>query len=458
MALDFKSKLRLLDASGSGGTGLPSALSGSGAPGDRSHPQREASSSTRAPPPSSWSKADRIAQLRALMQEVAERPRACPDRAASGTEVPLPGELRSTTHGPIQLVEEFLEPSHRHGQVAIRDALDVDGTLVAKLALEPELAGVDFSRMVILDTETTGLSIASGTVPFLIGVAWFEDQSLCVQQLFLRRPGEEVPILQFLADRLRWASCLVTYNGKTFDWPLLRARYVLNRVPMVEPPAHLDLLHCARRIYRRRLQRVRLVHLEEAVLGMCREYDVDGAEIPRLYLDYLRRGEAGPLTGVIEHNVNDLVALAAILAKMSRHFARVVRSDDPRDHLSYAKLAVRSKDPVRARAFAEAAADGGGDSGVTVEALLLAATLARRRKDLPEEEQALEEAVEKGGEHPILGPTVHLAAAKCFEHRSKNFSRALVHAARTAPLEGPAGQEKRMARLRRRLARASEDS
>ena len=123
---------------------------------------------------------------------------------------------------------------------------------MASLALDPRLAGVDFRRVLYLDTETTGLAGGTGTVPFLVGLAWFEERSLRVHQLFLRRLGEEAPMLRVLAERMAESSCLVTFNGKSFDWPLLRTRFVLNRVPVPAELPHLDLLHCARRVFKHR--------------------------------------------------------------------------------------------------------------------------------------------------------------------------------------------------------------
>jgi uncharacterized protein YprB with RNaseH-like and TPR domain len=130
---------------------------------------------------------------------------------------------------------------------------------LAQLALNPELESIDLRRALFFDTETTGLAGGTGTVPFLIGIAWFEDESMRIQQLFLPEMGKEAPMLHWLRERVQQSSCVVSFNGKAFDWPLLRTRFVLNRVPAPSLPPHLDLLHCARRVLRPRLQSVRLV-------------------------------------------------------------------------------------------------------------------------------------------------------------------------------------------------------
>lgn len=364
----------------------------------------------------------------------------------------LPGEARETEYGELHLIDAYLEPRHHHGKAPIDRALDVCTKRLAQLALDPALEEVDFTRALFLDTETTGLAGGTGTVPFLIGIGWFEDQSMRIQQLFLPELGREAPMLHWLRERVAESSCVVSFNGKAFDWPLLRTRFILNRVPAPPLPPHLDLLHCARRILKQRLKSVRLVELERRVLGMYREDDVSGALIPQLYFDYLDGGAVAPLAKVIEHNANDLIALAALVAQLVGHFDEVHGEDDPRDHLAYAKVAERSGDSVRARTFAEAAARGGGEAVCTVEACLLNARMARRGGDVDAEERALLEALEAASDDP-LGAAVRLALAKLYEHRRKDLGRALEHASATGMAEGDEAAQRRVARLERRLSK-----
>ena len=363
----------------------------------------------------------------------------------------LPGQRRDTEHGELHLIDEYLEPRHHHGQAPIAEALHVSTERLAQLALDPSLEGIDLQRALFFDTETTGLAGGTGTVPFLIGIGWFEDQSMRIQQLFLPELGREAPMLHWLRERVQQSSCLVSFNGKTFDWPLLRSRFVLNRVRAPVLPPHLDLLHCARRVLRSRLKSVRLVELERKVLGMYREDDVSGALIPQLYFDYLGGGDVSPIAKVIEHNANDLIALAALVAELVNHFDEVHGGDDPRDHLAYAKVAERTGDRARARSFADAAAQGGGESMCTVEACMLNARMARRGGDVDDEERALLDAL-RAADDEILRAGVRLALSKLYEHRRKDLARALEHAAGTALAEGEDAAERRVARLERRLA------
>lgn len=362
----------------------------------------------------------------------------------------LPGAPHETAHGTVHRIAHLLEPHHCHGRVSVASALGAEPELVAELALDPVFDGLDLSRMVLIDTETTGLSIASGTLPFLIGMAWFEDESLHVEQLMLTQLGCEAPMLRVLAERLAWASCVVSYNGKSFDWPLLRARYVMNRIETPPLPAHLDLLHCARRVFKRRLESVRLVDMERDLLGFVREHDVDGAEIPGIYLTFIRSGDPGRLDGVVEHNGNDLIALAAILGELTRRFSTVHRADDPLDHLGYARVAERAGDRERALRFSLAALEGGGDDSCTFDASMLRARVARRSANPALEEEALLNAL---GVHPCA--RVHLELSKLYEHRVKCLSRALRHAVETIGVETFEENERRVLRLQRRLARAN---
>jgi len=397
---------------------------------------------------------ERIARLRALIGDVVARDReqrpVLPQRREPGV-LPL-GEAQDTPHGPVHVIERWLEPQHCHGRVAVRSALELDPALIAVLALEPSFAALDLSRMLILDTETTGLAGGAGTVPFLIGLGLFDGGVLKLEQLFLRNLGAEAPLLHRLGDRLARASVLVTYNGKAFDWPLLRARFILNRVPLPASPPHLDLLHCARRVLKPRLPSVRLVEVEAALLDLRREDDLDGAEIPGRYLRYLRGEDPRTLLPVLTHNENDVIALAAVLWRLCTHLARVRPEDDPHDHLAYAKLALRARDLERAQAFAEAVAAGSEAAPLRLQAAQLRALVARRRGDVHAAELAWHEALAHVSCERSAGQ-VHLALARLYERQLRNPASAHRHARFTEPIEGPLAHGRRLGRLRRLLER-----
>lgn len=381
------------------------------------------------------------------------------EHAARGPRVSeLPGVTHVTEHGELHVVEHHCERTERHGARAIHTARSVDPDVVATLALDPQMRGLDFSRALYIDTETTGLMGGTGTVPFLIGTAAFEGEQLVVRKLMLRRLGEEAPMLHALAERLREATCVVSFNGKSFDWPLLRTRFVMNRVKAPPVPPHLDLLHCARRVWKGRMERVRLVDIEREVLGFEREDDVAGSEIPGLYMAYLRRGDPAPIARIIEHNRLDLIALAALLAELVDQFTGLGADEDPRDKLACARVAERAGDAVLARALASASVLTLGQGKNAAEAWLLHARVARREGDVEREEQALLEAVAAltvAGVEPapsLVGAQVHLALAKLYERKRKDPLRALPHAQLTVPAEDEDQAARRLARLHQALS------
>lgn len=374
--------------------------------------------------------------------------------------IPLSEQLASfgAPQAPrFKTIETLLEPDHVHGRVPVLRAKSQPPGLLAALALDPRLAEIDFSRALFLDTETTGLSGGTGTLAFLIGLARFVDDCFQVEQLLLLEPGAERPMLELLRTRIEESSCLVTFNGKTFDMPLLNTRFVLER--MKPPPVlpHLDLLHCARRVYKKRLREVRLVRLEEEVLGMRRDRDVHGSEIPGLYWTFVRSGAYGTIAPVIEHNANDLVALAALMVRMGERFATVCHEDDPIDHYSMAQVALRAGDPPRALAFALAAAEGGAPEEIGARALELAARIELERGELDLALDRLKQALYLGAAEPLLFSGLHLKLAKLYEHKKKDYAKAAEHARFTLLAEGEISHERRRARISSRASRSTSD-
>lgn len=175
----------------------------------------------------------------------------------------------------------------------------------------------DPEQWLFLDTETTGLAGGSGTYAFLVGIAWWEGGGLETEQFFLREYSEERSLLFALRERIAERPVLVTFNGKSFDWPLLETRYrMIRKVSIPSPVAHLDFLHPARNLWRLRLGSVRLSELERHILGWDRGADVLSGQIPQIYFDYLRGGPVERLVPVLNHNQMDLRGLAALSSRI----------------------------------------------------------------------------------------------------------------------------------------------
>jgi hypothetical protein len=260
----------------------------------------------------------------------------------------------------------------------------------AALSRHMRSALADSSRWLFLDTETTGLAGGTGTYPFLVGIAWWDAGGLQVEQFFMRDFSEEHSLLHELAARLAERSILVTFNGKTFDWPLLENRFAMTRsIPTPRLAAHLDLLHPARALWKLRLGSVRLVELERRVLdaqrlGWHREDDIASALIPQYYFDYLRGGSLDPLVGVVRHNQMDLRGLAALFGKINSILASQDTDRngiDSLDLFGLSRFLERRGDRDRAQVACTQALQLGLPAEIRPRARRELAFLAKRRGD-----------------------------------------------------------------------------
>ncbi len=206
-------------------------------------------------------------------------------------------------------------PGHRpHGSADIGALIELPDTLLDILS-DNEITGVPPERWAFLDTETTGLAGGSGTYPFLIGVGRITRAGFSVRQFFMREFAEEPSQLAALEAHLNEFDVLITYNGKSYDQPLLETRYRMNRrKPPFARLRHLDLLHGARRLWKLRLESCKLIQLEQQILGVCREGDLPGHIIPYVYFEYLRDQEATRLIPIFHHNAIDILTLACLTA------------------------------------------------------------------------------------------------------------------------------------------------
>jgi uncharacterized protein YprB with RNaseH-like and TPR domain len=220
-----------------------------------------------------------------------------PPRRRVAIEHLASGYFHTTSHGQCFVAEATYPPDHLHGDLPLSAFLDLPAEIVAQVARDGALAGVNLQRACFLDTETTGLSGGAGTMAFMVGLGYFDETGFRLRQYFLRDPGDEPPMVEALAEILPQFEALVSFNGRGFDVPILENRFILARIP---PPttgmSHLDLLPPARRLWRYSLPSCALTALERDVLGVMREQDdVPGGLIPYLYRDYLRTGDArGP--------------------------------------------------------------------------------------------------------------------------------------------------------------------
>jgi uncharacterized protein YprB with RNaseH-like and TPR domain len=291
------------------------------------------------------------------------------------------------------------------------------------------------AKWLFLDTETTGLAGGTGTYAFLVGLAWWDAGGLQAEQLLIRDFAEEHSMLHELATRIAERPVLVTFNGKTFDWPLLENRFTMTRaISTPRLAAHVDLLYASRALWRLRLGSVRLVELERHVidasrLGWHREEDVLSANIPQYYFDYLRGGPATPLIGVVRHNQMDLRGLAALVGKIDALLTAETRNRSgdefhSLDLLGLSRFLHKRGEKDRAHGACAQALDFGLPTEFRLQARRELALFAKRRGEHDQaaalwQEQASELS---GNPHDAIHACEQLAIY--YEHRMKDFQRA----------------------------------
>jgi uncharacterized protein YprB with RNaseH-like and TPR domain len=372
-----------------------------------------------APPPLSLeeeSAPSLLDDLRRRMDAILTRTRSEPPRELPAVDCPdLPFAVERTELGPLHVRTLRLSGAHRVGRFPVTSARTASSELLALLALDPRLATCDLAGALYLDTETTGLGPGAGTVAFLIGLAfWDRDIGLVCEQLLVRQLGEEAPVLARVAERIAQASMLVTFNGKSFDLPVLRTRFVMGRAAFPDEPPHLDLVHVARRLHHGRGFGARLGAVEREVLGFVRENDVPSGEVSACYLHFLRTGDTRALLGVVEHNLWDVVSMAAIVGLYGEPLEGTQLHAE--DLVGVARTLKRAGYKDRASDVVdEALARGAGNAGV-----LARAEIAKARGDKARalaDFEALAATVDD--------PKVRLELAKLYEHHAKDAARAL---------------------------------
>jgi len=239
-------------------------------------------------------------------------------RGARPIEALLPGEILATEHGACFLHREHYPLDHLHGGLPLSALLAHPAQVPALLARDERLAALDPTRWAFVDTETTGLAGGTGTYAFLVGIGLFEADGFTVYQFFMRDYDEEPAQLQSLARILEPLHAVVSFNGKSFDLPLLETRFIMTRqTPLLRGAPHLDLLPVSRRIWKHRLESCALSNLEEEVLGVRRaQEDVPGWLIPGLYGDYVRSRDAIEMPRIFYHNAQDILSLVILAARL----------------------------------------------------------------------------------------------------------------------------------------------
>ena len=425
--------------------GLPASETRRGGAGG--HKDRPLESNWESPPLTPNQKL--IAQLRRQVQRMEQkRVVPCPEPLLVGDVLPMPPD-------DVELITRETYPlGHAFSPEAVLQRPDPTtlGALLHLLGIRDAPDPLAPEDLLFFDLETTGLSRDTGNLPFLTGLGFFEEQGFTVEQLFLADPAREPEALERLAVHLDRPRLLVSFNGRSFDLPILRNRAVIHRWAStlnLDSHAHLDLLPPCRRLFRTRLTDCRLKTLERELLGYTRVGDPEGSEVCVIYQEYLQTGLWGRMPDVLSHNLLDIALMAPLLERLCGHaLAPLHWGEDSRELLGSGSLHIEQGDAELGERCLRRGLELGGDPTCrkfTMQALAnhlrragrhdeAAGIWERYRREFPQENTAYE------------------ALAKYHEHNAKDL-RAALALARSAPHRDD-DVEHRLQRLHRRVARA----
>jgi uncharacterized protein len=354
-------------------------------------------------------------------------------RAALGTHPPppvrrryaalesmYPGREIETDYGPCFMAEWSFPLDHCHGHQPLASARTLDDGGAACVARDAAYKAP--VRPVFFDTETTGLSGGTGTYAFLVGLGTIEADRVVVRQYVMRDYDEEPALLDAVSRQLAQHDAIVTYNGKTFDVPLMETRFIASRRSGgAIPSAHLDLLFPARRLLRGQLERCALGDVERSVLGFHRVEDLPSWMVPSVYFQFVREADPRLLGGVLEHNRDDILSLVALTGWLARTYQSTPCTQTntrllTRVARTYASIGWHERAMQLLLRVVESAHSGDWRAEAALD-------LARLRRGAGLGSDA-EEMWNIASDHSALGIDALVAWAKYLEHERRDFERA----------------------------------
>lgn len=311
---------------------------------------------------------------------------------------------------------------YQHGKYSFKELTEVIA-LWNNTALDHPLSakGLSSEDLFFFDTETTGLGGGAGNTIFLLGYAYLEENHIVVRQHVLPRPGNEIPLYQSFLEHINYET-LVTYNGKAFDWPQLKTRHTLikEHVPLLPEFGHFDLYHASRRLWKNKLEKVKLSAVEEEILGLKRENDIPGYLAPMIYFDFVERKNPEILLGVMKHNEIDILSLITLYIHLSRQILQIDGYNE--ETLEIARwLAYLGKKEEALETYARLL-----EAGTEEEITSAKHAIAFQKKRNKEYDAALEvwfEVADKGSEKQRTEAMLELS--KLLEHHYKLYEKAL---------------------------------
>jgi uncharacterized protein len=363
----------------------------------------------------------------------------------------LSGEEISTSLGTHYETERLYERHRRHGSIGIVDLESLPPDLLDPIS-NGAIRGVPPERWCFFDTETTGLMGGSGTYAFLIGVGRITPQGFRVRQFFMRDYGEEPSLLAALTEHLKQFQVLITYNGRTYDQPLLETRYrMVRQRPPFTSLVHLDLLHGARRLWNLRFDSCRLVELENQILGVERQGDLPGELIPYVYFEYVRTQEIFRLMPVFHHNAIDILTLACLTAIVPRAFTAPDKAglNHGAEMVGLARWWRQAEQHENALALFRQAVQNNLSDELLFRTLW---DIAALEKKLGREHAALPVLTDLAASRNPWRAAALVELAKYYERRERNYALALEMTRGALDLEPTEALQRRADRLQKRIS------
>jgi hypothetical protein len=356
----------------------------------------------------------------------------------------------ATPHGVHYETERLYERHRRHGSVGIVDLEALSHDLLDPIT-NGQIRGVPPEKWCFLDTETTGLAGGSGTYAFLVGVGRITPQGFRVRQFFMRDFGEEASQLSALTEHLKQFDVLITYNGRTYDQPLLETRFrMVRQRPPFSSLEHLDLLFGARRLWNLRFDSCRLVELENQILGVERQGDLPGELIPYVYFEYVRTHEIFRLMPVFHHNAIDILSLACLTAIVPRAFhAGHAGFSHGAEMVGLARWWRQAEQPENALALFRQAIEKNLSDELLFRTLW---DIAALEKKLGREHAALPVLTDLAASRNPWRAAAFVELAKYYERRERNYALALEMTRSAIELDPSGALQRRAERLEKRIA------
>jgi uncharacterized protein len=281
--------------------------------------------------------------------------------------------------------------------------------------------GYHAEDLFFFDTETTGLGGTGNTI-FILGQASVKGENIVLKQHILSQPGSEVPLYNSFLESINYLN-MVTYNGKAFDWPQVKTRHTLIRdhVPKLPAFGHFDLYHAARRMWKHRLDRIKLTTVEKEILGFERKDDIPGFLAPMIFFDFVERKNPEGMLGILKHNELDILSLITLYTHLSFQLLGLDKSQTGKESFEVGRwFSYIGEKKAAEKVFSELA------KGKEEESIKAKHELALQLKKNKEWEKAVElwvEVVQKGDILIQIEACVELA--KIYEHRMRKLDKAI---------------------------------